>query len=853
MIAAWIGVLLAFTPPMAVTESLHHCDRVALERPPAERDFQCYAGVARQQQPSEVLTHLAALLVEHPENGRLWLTYGALQADFGANSIDTFQTAVSTLAQQDLPQYQIQAQLNLAQQFSDHGNTRAAWRILDEAQAVAKALGNPLMSAIVEFARLGEVARGLDGDLLTAYEHARVSYAALPESSPYSVRQNGLQLMARAARALGRTETAARLATQAAEIAEQAGDPHSALYAWRSAARNNLRAELRGNDPDAIPRFRRKLATLLQRAIILHNPRIELSVRIELAYTAPLNDQAPLWNACHKLAVRLDAEPAAASCLAGLAGAVMKDEPQRAAAIAAELVRGARASGSSRDLADALRVQGRVANNRGDIDAAWRAWSSMFDAFEQTSRAPDNAELRGLLHANGTDRYRLVAGAMLTHSMSAETIARALDAMERMRGREAMQFHKRSIGAGTHPHASLNLGELTQAVPSDTAIVVVQIGHNRDVAGHPLGGSWVIVVTKEGARAYRIPGARTVNPAIAMVANGLAGSPSNATRQASAALYKMLVDEAFKELPPHVQHLVVIPDGQLHRLPLGALEYNGHPLFQRFSISTAPSVSLWLRLQHSEPLPRRLVALANPTLPRGDRFHTANVSGNLEGAAAESRFAAKLIAGDSYVLSGDDATESALKNISGAGIVHIATHAVIEPTRPRKTRVLLASDESEDGLVYLGELSDLQQPGSLIVLAACQGADGELLAGEGTLSPARAVLLAGARTVVAGLWPIEDAEAAAFFVEFYSALDCGYPVDAAVARAQTRRREAGAPASAWAGFIVIGDGSATIAPRRGPRRWHWIMLATLLGALVGGIGAPLAGRAARKTRSAQLQ
>ncbi|MBL4683299.1 MAG: hypothetical protein JKY37_01825, partial [Nannocystaceae bacterium] len=86
---------------------------------------------------------------------------------------------------------------------------------------------------------------------------------------------------------------------------------------------------------------------------------------------------------------------------------------------------------------------------------------------------------------------------------------------------------------------------------------------------------------------------------------------------------------------------------------------------------------------------------------------------------------------------------------------------------------------------------------------------------------------------------VDDAEAAAFFVEFYAALDDGYAVDAAVAFAQLQRRDAGAPASAWAGFVVLGDGSVTIESRRGPQRWHWIALAAVVGALVGGVGVPL--------------
>lgn len=841
MIAGWLGVMLAFAPPTPVAQSLSHCDRVALEGRPAERDYQCYAAVARDGESETVLAHLAELVVLHPDDGRLWLTYGSMQGDFGEDSTDALRTAITTLAAQGLPQYQIQAQLNLSRQLSFNGDADTAWQILEQAQVVADALKHPLLSAIVDFDRLGQVANRLDGDLLTAYERAAVSYAALPKSAPYQVRRNGLQLMARAARALGRTRTAARLATEAAETAEEAGDAHSALHARRMVARNQLRAAIRGNDPDAIPDFRRRLETLLARAIELDNPLAELSTRTGLAYTAPLVEQPALWIACHELAVKLQTELGAASCLAGLAGAVMADEPERAAVIADDLVGTARASGSVRELADALRVQGRVAASRGDLDAAWVAWSSMFDAFEKISRTPDDAELRTLLHAGGADRYRLVSGTLLRQAANHNKIlARAFEAMERMRGREALEFRRRSSVPQTPASSIVALDELIRSVPGDTAIVMFQVGEDFDVAGHQHGGSWVMVVTGDGARAYALPDARIVNPAVAMVADGLAGPPSDAVRVGSAALHKMLLEPALAGLSAAVRRLVVVPDGLLHRLPFGALMHDGELLVQRFAISTVPSASLWARLRDTDPLPRRLVAFADPTpLTHDDRFRLHNAPARLAGAVAESRVAAELIGGSSYVLTGDEATESALKTTSGASIVHIAAHAVVDHTRPRDTRVLLASDGVEDGRVYLDELSQLQPRGGLVVLAACQGADGELLAGEGALSPARALFLAGARTVVAGMWPVDDAEAAAFFVEFYTALDDGQAVDAAVAFAQLQRRDAGAPASSWAGFVVLGDGSVTIESRRGPRRWHWIVLAAMVGALVGGVGVPL--------------
>ena len=752
------------------------------------------------------------------------------------DAADALRIAVRTLATEGLPQYQIQAQLNLARRLSFEGDTEGARTLLAEARQVADVLKHPILSAIVEFDTLGEVAKQMDGDLLAAYRRANEAYAALPDGAPYPVRRNGLQLRARAARSLGRTRVAANLAKEAAQIAEDAGDTHSALHAWRSVARNQLREKLVGNDPTAIASFRQRLHELLARTIELDNPLAELSVRVDLAYTAPTPEQPEAWAACHALAVRLDASGAAATCKGGLAEALAATQPQRAAELAAELVASARSSDSARSLADAHRVQGTVATTMGERDAAWLAWLAMFDAFEQITRAPEASELRGLLRADGSDRYRIAAGSMLAPAPTDEAaLGRAFEAMERMRGREALEFRRQAGVERRRPTRPVTLDDVTERLDDNTAVVVFQIGQDHDVAGQTLGGSWALVITAAHTRAFRLPDAAVLDPAIAMVADGLAGPASQSATDSGEALYEMLLREPLRQLPPSIERLVVLPDGQLHRLPLGALVRDGEPLGARFALSSAPSATTWLGALGREALPRSLVALADPSPPPQtvSAFGQDAPVGRLPGARSESRIAAHFVGGSSRVLTGDAATEANLKQPRDRGLLHIAAHAVVDHTHPEASRLLLAAGDGEDGHVFLDELSALELDGALVVLAACQGADGELLAGEGALSPARALFAAGAGTVVAGLWPVQDAEAAAFFGEFYAALDDGLAADQAVSRAQERRRQAGAPTSAWAGFVVYGDGSVTLKPKPGPKTWHWAVLAAALGALAG--------------------
>lgn len=123
----------------------------------------------------------------------------------------------------------------------------------------------------------------------------------------------------------------------------------------------------------------------------------------------------------------------------------------------------------------------------------------------------------------------------------------------------------------------------------------------------------------------------------------------------------------------------------------------------------------------------------------------------------------------------------------------------------------------EDGLLQPCDIAGLDLSGRVVVLSACQSASGAVLRGEGVLSLARTFFAVGASTVMGSLWRLRDDEAAALFDRFYRHLAAGESVAGALAAAQDDRIRAGAPAAAWAGLAILGDGGVVPVPGERPR------------------------------------
>lgn len=194
-------------------------------------------------------------------------------------------------------------------------------------------------------------------------------------------------------------------------------------------------------------------------------------------------------------------------------------------------------------------------------------------------------------------------------------------------------------------------------------------------------------------------------------------------------------------------------------------------------------------------------------------------------------------------LKGSAATASALrKGAPQSGIIHFATHAFeigaacaqqagavrrgvglrrdnagaatsAREALAREAGLVLSGERGNNGLLLGADVSTLALDGvGWVVLSACDTGLGARLQDEGVFGLRRAFRLAGARTVVMSLWPVEDAATSAWMESLYrSRLQQGADTVDAVASAGLAvlkaRREKGESVHPfyWAGFVAVGD------------------------------------------------
>ncbi len=349
------------------------------------------------------------------------------------------------------------------------------------------------------------------------------------------------------------------------------------------------------------------------------------------------------------------------------------------------------------------------------------------------------------------------------------------------------------------------------------------------------------VVSRAAFRHYSLPGEAVLRASVRKLydsltaANHLPLTHSIAERQAvlasadesasrdAAALVNLLLPMPASELGKG--SLLIVADGPIQMVPFAfLLAQRGNPQ----PVSMEPSASVLARLRDLEkPDPNgRILIVADPVYNRSSEVAPvipvsyAALDRRIQSlpplpmSRREAEHIANLAPGRATSLLDFNATLPSFEHLAADrfAVIHIAAHTLLDDRHPDLSGLVLSLVDRQghrrDGFLPLLDIYKLRLQTGLVVLSACDTYLGKDLRGEGFLGLARGFLYAGARQVLASLWKVDDRATAAFMDRFYSALLHDHlSAPAALRRAQSEMALDPAWRSPryWAGFVLEGD------------------------------------------------
>jgi len=210
-----------------------------------------------------------------------------------------------------------------------------------------------------------------------------------------------------------------------------------------------------------------------------------------------------------------------------------------------------------------------------------------------------------------------------------------------------------------------------------------------------------------------------------------------------------------------------------------------------------------------------LIAFGNPVIGKDDQRDT-DLCPLPEAEQEVSSIAKSFGPTVSKVFIGREASEKTFKALApNYSVIHLATHGVIDNRQPLYSHLVLTKTEADpdnDGRLEARQIMDMKLNADLVVLSACETANGKISPGEGVMGTSWAFFVAGARSMLVSQWRVNSASTSQSMMSFYQALET------------KKNDQSGKKAKAlqeatlrlmnddryrhpfyWAGFILIGS------------------------------------------------
>ena len=346
--------------------------------------------------------------------------------------------------------------------------------------------------------------------------------------------------------------------------------------------------------------------------------------------------------------------------------------------------------------------------------------------------------------------------------------------------------------------------------------------------------SFALTITKTSVNRYVLPAKEEIETQVNRYRSILQQKKSDAK------LAQDLFHVLLGNFPEYRQkeHLIVIPDEDLHLLPFSALLDNGQYVLASHTVSTVPSgtvlhilrsrrrvavnslpfigVAAWTKAAGANLFFRAILALRSIDPLRSSNGPERSQLIALPASKKEVEAIAADLPKPSRILFDRDATETEFKSLplDRYNVLHLALHGYADLDYPDRSALVFAPPDSpnptDDGLLQVREIRRLHLNASLVTLSACNTGVGPV--GEaGIANLGDAFIEAGAQSVVSTLWEVSDVGTKHLMTGFYDRLAHNENKGEALRDAKIALYRSGLPPYYWAAFEFVGDPAGTLS------------------------------------------